>query len=90
MSETKKTSNNFFKTAGKWFYLFLAAAVLCVAATVVAIILGVSSPEPPAPTPLPQEGIETGVYYYDAEGTLVNSNVYGFDVIKVTSESVSK
>ncbi len=29
-------------------------------------------------------------YYYDAEGTLVNSNIYGFDVIKATPESVSK
>ena len=90
MSETKKTSNNFFKTAGKWFYLFLAAAVLCVAATVVAIILGVSSPEPPAPTPLPQEGIETGVYYYDAEGEAVLLSLNSGNKFTVAGQDFNK
>ncbi len=51
----------------KWFYAFLAAAVLFVGATVAALIIAFSGNDEAPETNLPPEGAETGVYYYDAE-----------------------
>ena len=50
----------------KWFYAFLAAAVLFVGAIVAVLIMALGGDKTPE-TNLPTEGAETGVYYYDAE-----------------------
>ena len=58
---------NFFKNVNKWFYAFVIAVVLLIAAVVVAVVLGVGSQgQVPEATP-PAEGVETGIYYYDLE-----------------------
>ena len=58
---------NKFLSMNKWFYAFLAAAVLFVGAIVAVLIIALGGEEP-APEPvIPSEGAETGVYYYDAE-----------------------
>ena len=51
----------------KWFYAFLAAAVLFVGATVAALVIALSGNNNAPEAELPTEGAETGVYYYDAE-----------------------
>jgi uncharacterized repeat protein (TIGR02543 family) len=56
----------FLKNVNKWFYAFALALILCVAAAVTAIIIGLNSQSAPLPQ-APQEGPETGVYYYDVE-----------------------
>lgn len=52
----------------KWFYAFLAAAVLFVGAIVAVLIIALGGEETPVDNNGPlTEGAETGVYYYDAE-----------------------
>ncbi len=51
----------------KWFYAFLAAAVLFVGALVAVLIIALGGKNVAPETNLPAEGAETGVYYYDAE-----------------------
>ena len=58
---------NFFKNVNKWFYAFVVAAVLLVAAVVIAVVLGVGSQGKTPDTNAPTEGAETGIYYYDLE-----------------------
>ena len=58
---------NFFKNVNKWFYAFVVAAVLLVAAVVIAVVLGVGSQGKTPDTNAPTEGAETGSYYYDLE-----------------------
>ncbi len=54
-----------FAKMGKWFWAFVAAAVLLIGAIVAIIILAVGAKKTPD-KPLPQEGSETGIYYLDA------------------------
>ena len=58
---------NFFKNVNKWFYAFVVATVLLIAAVVVAVVLGVGSQGQVPDTTPPTEGVETGIYYYDLE-----------------------
>ena len=48
----------------KWFYAFAIAALIAVAASIVAIVVGVNANRQPAYT----DGDEIGVYYYNVEG----------------------
>ena len=56
----------FLKNVNKWFYAFAIALILCIAAAVTAIVIGLNSQPEPLPE-APKEGPETGVYYYDVE-----------------------
>lgn len=52
----------------KWLYAFIAVAVALVAAIVVIIVMGASTPSNVPSGTTPDDGAETGVYYYDVEG----------------------
>ena len=61
------------KKMNKWFYAFLAVAVVLVVAVVMIVMMGLNN-STPDPTPDYTEGAETGVYYYDvADGEVVLS-----------------
>ena len=50
---------------GKWFYAFVAAAVLLLAAIITIVVIAVNANKEPE-KPIYTEGAETGIYYYDA------------------------
>ena len=58
--KTEKTKGS-FAAMGKWFYAFVATAVVLVGAIVTILVLTLGGAAEP-----PVEGAETGVYYYDA------------------------
>ena len=71
MEEKEKASVlSVLSKMGKWFWAFVAAAVLLVAAIVTIIIVAVSAgndkPDTGVTPPSYDEGPETGIYYYDA------------------------
>ena len=76
LSVNKKKSDIWRKTQvdklkasqNKWLYAFIAVAVALVAAIVVIIVMGVSTPSNVPDGTTPDDGAETGVYYYDVEG----------------------
>ena len=62
----KTSGKSTFLTMGKWFYAFLAAAVLLVGAIIAIVIISLNSRDVAEQPPAPVVGDETGVYYYDA------------------------
>jgi uncharacterized repeat protein (TIGR02543 family) len=61
------------KKMNKWFYAFLAVAIVLVVAVATIVMMGLNK-DTPDPTPDYTEGAETGVYYYDvADGEVVLS-----------------
>lgn len=70
----------------KWFYAFLIAAVIALAAAVVAIVIAVNAnrpPEVPEEEPTVEGEKMSGVYYYDVEGgevVLTLSDSYTFTI----------
>ena len=63
--QPKKTVSAFIPKVGKWFWAFAATGVLLIGAIVAILVLTVGSKKTPD-APLPQEGSETGIYYFDA------------------------
>jgi hypothetical protein len=67
--KVKAPQKNVFSALGKWSYVFVAMAVLLIAAIVVIIVLAIGPRMPDSPDiPVPpsfSEGRETGIYYYD-------------------------
>lgn len=55
-----------FKNRNKWFYAFIVATALLVAAAVAIVVISVNRPKPQEEIQIP-EGAETGVYYYSVE-----------------------
>ena len=55
------------KNRNKWFYAFIVAAVLLVAAAVVIVAISAKPETPQGEVNTPEEGAETGVYYYGVE-----------------------
>ncbi|MBQ9132315.1 MAG: InlB B-repeat-containing protein, partial [Clostridia bacterium] len=63
--KVKKSTQNAFSAMGKWFYAFIATAVLLVGAVVAIIVIALGAKNADEP-PTFSEGSETGIYYYDA------------------------
>ncbi len=54
------------KKMNKWFYAFLAAAVVVLGVTIALIIVSVNANKTPPADEILSDGAETGIYYYDA------------------------
>lgn len=68
----KNTSTDRAQTHNKWFWAFIGVSIVLVATIVVTIVLGMT----PSNAPEIPEGVETGMYYYDNEGTEYSLNLH--------------
>ena len=73
-----------------WLWAFIGTAVALIGVTVALLIVALSGPDAPPPTPELPDGAETGVYYYDVEDGEIVLTLNSGNAFAIAGPSLNK